>query len=87
MVRVTIVRMCIEQGNLFNVKGIGQRELEYRLDFEPDYRVYFGRDGDVLVILLAGKTRKWQQRDVEVLQARWAAHKRVCSDRRGEPWL
>ena len=28
--------------------------LEYRLDFGPGYRVYFGRDGDMLVILLAG---------------------------------
>jgi len=27
--------------------------LEYRLDFGPGYRVYFGRDGDMLVILLA----------------------------------
>ena len=36
--------------------------LEYRLDFGPGYRVYFGRDGDVLAILLAGGTKKRQQR-------------------------
>lgn len=41
----------IEQGNLSNVKGVGKGVLEYRLDFGPGYRVYFGRDGDVLVIL------------------------------------
>ena len=49
--------------------------LEYRLDFGPGYRVYFGRDGDVLVILLAGGTKKQQQRDIEAAQARWAAYK------------
>lgn len=50
--------------------------LEYRLDFGPDYRVYFGRDGDVLVILLAGGTKEQQQRDIEAAQARWAAYQR-----------
>ena len=39
--------------------------MEYRLDFGPGYRVYFGRDGDVLVILLAGGTKKRQQSDIE----------------------
>lgn len=49
--------------------------LEYRLDFGPRCRVYFGRDGDVLVILLPGGTKKRQQRDIEAAQARWAAYK------------
>ena len=50
--------------------------LEYRLDVGPGYRVYFGRDGDVLVILLAGGTKKRQQRDIEDAQARWTDYKR-----------
>lgn len=72
----TIVLARIEQGNLSDVKGVGQGVLEYRLDFGPGYRVYFGRDGDVLVILLAGGTKKRQQRDIEAAQARWAVYKR-----------
>lgn len=74
--KVTVVLARIEQGNLSNVKGVGEGVLEYRLDFGPGYRVYFGRDGDVLVILLAGGTKKRQQRDIEEAQARWAAYKR-----------
>ena len=66
----------VKQGNLSNVKGVGEGVLEYRLDFGPGFRVYFGRDGDVLVILLAGGTKKRQQRDIEAAQARWAAYKR-----------
>ena len=46
----------IEQGNLSNVKSVGEGVLEYRIDFGPGYRVYMGRDGDVLVILLIGGT-------------------------------
>lgn len=71
---VAVVR--IGQGNLSNVKSVGEGVLEYRLDFGPGYRVYFGRDGDVLVILLAGGTKKRQQRDIEAARARWTDYRR-----------
>ncbi len=74
--KITVAVARIEQGNLSNVKGVGEGVLEYRLDFGPGYRVYFGRDGDVLVILLAGGTKKRQQRDIETAQLRWADYKR-----------
>ncbi|HNT40222.1 MAG TPA: type II toxin-antitoxin system RelE/ParE family toxin [Rubrivivax sp.] len=74
--KITVVLARIGQGKLSNVKGVGAGVLEYRLDYGPGYRVYFGRDGDVLIILLAGGTKKRQQRDIEAAQARWAAYKR-----------
>jgi putative addiction module killer protein len=74
--KVTASVTRIGQGNLSNVKGVGDGVLEYRIDFGPGYRVYFGRDGDVLVILLAGGTKKRQQRDIETAQMRWADYKR-----------
>lgn len=75
--KITIVIARIAEGNLSNVKGVGAGVLEFRLDFGPGYRVYFGRDGEVLVILLAGGTKRRQQRDIEVAQARWANYKRL----------
>lgn len=74
--KITVVLARIEQGKLSNVKGVGEGVLEYRLDFGPGFRVYFGRDGDVLVILLAGGTKKRQQRDIEAARTRWAEYKR-----------
>ncbi len=74
--RITVVLARIEQGHLSNVKGVGEGVLEYRLDFGPGYRMYFGRDGDVLVVLLAGGTKKRQQRDIEAARARWTDYKR-----------
>ena len=74
--KVTVALVRIGQGNLSNVKGVGEGVLEYKLDFGPGYRLYFGRDGDALVILLAGGTKKRQQRDIEAAQARWADYKR-----------
>jgi len=43
---------------------------------EPGYRVCFGRDGEALVILLTGGTKKRQQRDIEQAKALWADYKR-----------
>lgn len=37
--------------------------------------MYFGRDSNVLVILLAGRTKKRQQRNIEAAQIRWVAYK------------
>jgi putative addiction module killer protein len=53
---VTIVR--IQQGNFSSVKGIGSGVYEYRIDFGPGYRIYFGKDGDSLVILVGGGSKK-----------------------------
>ena len=39
----------IEQGNFSNSKGIGGGILEYKIDFGPGYRIYFGKDGDTIV--------------------------------------
>jgi putative addiction module killer protein len=65
----------IGQSNLSNVKPVGSGVLEYRIDFGPGYRLYFGRDGDVLVILLGGGSKKHQQRDIDTAKARWADYK------------
>jgi putative addiction module killer protein len=45
------------------------------LDYGPGYRIYFGRDGERLVILLAGGTKARQQKDIATAQARWADYK------------
>jgi len=70
-----LVRM--EQGNLSNVKSIGEGVLEYRIDFGPGYRVYFGRDGEVLVILWTGGTKRRQQRDIETAKEDWRDYKQT----------
>ena len=72
----------IELGNLSNVKGVGSGVFEYRIDFGPGYRVYFGRDGDTVVILLAGGTKKRQARHVGRAHARWAVYKARTSRER-----
>ena len=65
----------IEQGNLSGAKGVGAGVSEYRIDFGPGYRVYFGKDGDTLIILLGGGTKKRQQKDIEAAQDLWREYK------------
>ncbi len=75
--KVARVLVRMEQGNLSNVKSIGEGVLEYRIDFGPGYRVYFGRDGETLVILLTGGTKKRQQRDIETAKEYWRDYKQT----------
>jgi len=74
--RVTTTLARAAQGNLSNAKGVGAGVSELRIDFGPGYRIYFGRDGATLIILLAGGTKKRQQRDIEAAQERWTDYKR-----------
>jgi putative addiction module killer protein len=66
----------IADGNLSNVKPAGQGVLEYKIDFGPGYRIYFGREGDRLVILLAGGTKKRQQGDIRHAKANWEDYRK-----------
>ena len=73
--KVTTALYRLEQGNLSEVKGVGEGVLERRVDFGPGYRVYFGRDGDRLVILLGGGDKTSQQEDIAAARTRWREYK------------
>lgn len=73
-VATALLRMA--QGNFSNTKGVGAGVFEYRLDFGPGYRIYFGKDGETVVILLGGGTKKRQRQDIETAQALWQEYKR-----------
>ncbi len=75
-VKMTTALHRMEQGNFSNVKGVGGGVFEYKVDFGPGYRIYFGKDGDRLVILLAGGTKKRQDLDISVAKKHWQDYKR-----------
>src|SRR6201992_3207199 len=80
--KVTRAIIRLEQGNFSNVKSVGEGVLEYRIDFGAGYRVYFGRDGEALVILLTGGTKRRQQRDIDAAHAYWQDYKQSKRGRR-----
>ncbi|KPF99713.1 addiction module protein [Rhodopseudomonas sp. AAP120] len=70
-------------GNISNVKPIGDGAAELRIDRGPGYRIYFGWDGRVLVILLGGGTKRRQQKDIAAALRRWRDYKSRKADKRG----
>lgn len=66
----------IAAGNFSNVKGVGSGVFERTLHVGPGYRIYFGRDGQNVVILLGGSSKQRQQQAIEAAKARWADYRR-----------
>lgn len=73
--KVAIALTRMELGNFSNAKGVGSSVLEYRIDWGAGYRIYFAKDGDALIILLAGGTKRRQDSDIETALSRWADYK------------
>jgi putative addiction module killer protein len=62
--KVAVAKVRLGLGNTSSVKwfsGIG----EYRIDWGPGYRVYLAKDGDTLIVLYGGGTKKSQPKDIE----------------------
>ena len=74
--RITKFLDRLENGNLSNIKSVGAGVMELRIDFGPGFRIYLGKDGETLVVLLGGGTKKRQQVDIATAQECWADYKR-----------
>lgn len=72
-VRAAIARL--EAGNFGDVKAVGIGVSERRIDWGPGYRVYFGREGLRLIVLLAGGTKRRQAADIQQAKAFWLDYK------------
>ena len=73
-VKVSKALYRLEQGNCCNVKSIKDGIYEYKIDFGPGYRIYFGQDGEALV-LLGGGSKKQQNKDIKLAKTRWKEYK------------
>lgn len=61
-IQIRIRRLSL--GNFGDVKAVGEGVSELRIDYGPGYRVYFAQRANVLVLLLAGGTKKTQMADI-----------------------
>ena len=73
--KVTAALYRLELGSFSNVKSVGREVMEYRIDSGPGYRIYFGKEGNRLIILLVGGTKRTQSKDIEKAQALWRQYK------------
>lgn len=67
----------VEGGNLGDWGPIDDSAgvFEFRFAFGPGYRIYFGRKGNTIVILLCGGDKSTQRRDAAKAKRLWADHK------------
>jgi putative addiction module killer protein len=73
--KVSAALYRLGEGNLSNVEGVGGGVFERKIDSGPGYRIYFGKHGDAIVVLLGGSTKKRQQDAIEAARARWANYR------------
>ena len=67
----------LEAGNFGAAKVLGEDVSELRLDFGPGYRVYFGRNGKTIIILLGGGSKRRQDADIAAAVARWRRYQQA----------
>ena len=53
------------------LRGLPDGKTRNRIPFGPGYRVYFGREGNAVVILLCGGDKSTQSRDIERAHDYW----------------
>ena len=76
--KVTGAITRLRAGNTADSKSVGKGVSELRINWGPGYRVFYGWDGDKLIILLSGgakKTKKLQSADIEKAQEFWSDYK------------
>lgn len=59
----------MRQGNFSNAKFLGHGVWEYKIDSGPGYRIYYGKIGKHIILLLSGGTKKWQNKDIALAAA------------------
>ena len=64
--KVNTATTRLSLGNWSGVKGVGSGVFERVIDFGPGYRIYFGKDGETVVILLAGGRKNGRNRTSRV---------------------
>jgi putative addiction module killer protein len=73
--KIRTILARIETGNLGDVKPVGEGVSERRIDYGPGYRLYFGINGQTLIILLLGGTKHRQDKDIRDAKIMWSDYK------------
>ena len=69
--RIRVALAKLSEGNTGSLKSVGNGVHEIKITFGPGYRIYLGREGDQIVILLNGGTKKRQSADIAKAKKLW----------------
>ncbi|TAE24844.1 MAG: type II toxin-antitoxin system RelE/ParE family toxin [Oscillatoriales cyanobacterium] len=66
----------VQQGNLGDIKSVGEGVFELRINYGPGYRVYFGQVGLTVVVILVAGDKSTQEQDIRQAIAYWKDYER-----------
>ena len=72
---VAVALLKLRRGLTGGLKSVGTGVFECKVSMGPGYRIYFGYDGPMLVILLGGGDKSSQQRDITLATKLWANYR------------
>jgi len=77
--QVAIVKRLVrlEDGNFGDSRGLGSGLWELRIHYGPGYRVYYGEDGPVIIVILCGGYKGSQWRDIRRARKFWDEYRRL----------
>jgi putative addiction module killer protein len=78
IIRTRINRVRL--GNLGDCKPVGEGISELRIKFGAGYRIYFGQEGDTIIILLSGGNKSSQDKDIKQAKKYWQDYQRRGDD-------
>jgi len=70
----------IKLGNLGDHRSVGEGVTELKIAFGPGYRVYFGQEGEEIVVLLIGGDKSTQDDDIKTAKRYWESYKEEKRD-------
>jgi putative addiction module killer protein len=83
--KVTTAQIRMQSDNFGDHRNLAGGVRECRIDHGPGYRIYLGIDGDKVVILLIGGSKKGQDKDIKLAQRYWKDYRdRVRTARKAE---
>ena len=68
-IRMRVNRLRL--GSFGDCRFLGNGVYELKIDFGPGYRIYLGRESDVILILLCGGDKKTQKKDIVKAKQLW----------------
>ena len=56
----------LAEGNQGNVKSVGSKVFEMKIDFGPGYRIYYAKQENTVYLLLIGGSKRTQVKDIQI---------------------
>ena len=79
-IRVQLDRLLT--GNFGDHKSLGHGLHELRIHYGPGYRIYYGLEGQALILLLCGGNKATQQSDIRLAANYWQDYRRRADEKK-----